>query len=440
MKGSIVARTAAVVGGGVLGGSVVFFEPGLAFVAPLLASVLLLFLLVRWLAPGPAESSRIMWWTMTAFVAHLAFGLVVAHAGGIISGLLEAPDAITYNIQARRLHQHWTGDFPLPWLPPGKEGYYYMLAGLYWLFGEHPIAALVVNAMLGAALVPIVSDTTHRLFGPAAASKVPPLVLLLPSMMLWLSQPIKEAPIVLLVALGANGATRLTERFTLLPLACVAVSMALLLTFRGHVALVIAGGLVAAIVCGRREVLGGLGAGVAMASLVVILLSFGLGYSGFDAAVNADLDQANIVRRDLALSGRSGYDHNVDISTSGQALTYLPRGLLNFFLGPFPWQIRGIRQMPVVPDMLAWWALIPALWRGISEGWRRLNRRILVPLLPAFTAACLLSLAVGNFGTLVRERLQVIVLLVPVIAFGLTQRRKSGPPDEERSEQLVLAR
>lgn len=412
-----------------LGGMIVFFQAGLAMVGPLILAVLLLFLLVRQLdEPDEAgRPSRIMWWTMFALGAHLVFGLIVTHAGGIVSDLLKAPDALTYNLQAIRINQHWGGDFPLPPLPAGKEGYYYMLAGLYRVFGVHTAAGLVVNAMLGAALVPIVYDTTRRLFGSAAAEWVPPLVVLLPSMMLWPSQLMKEAPILFLIAIAANGAARVTERFALLPLAWVALSMALMLTFRGHVALVLAGGLVAAIVVGRQEVLGGVGTGLVMAALVVILLSFGIGYSGFDAALNSDLDQANLVRRDLALSGRSGYDADIDISTSRKALTYLPRGLVSFMLGPFPWQISGVRQLPVLPDMVVWWALLPRLWRGVHLGRKLVSRRVLVLLLPAFTTACLLSLAVGNFGTLVRERLQVVILLVPLIALGLSRRGADAP-------------
>ena len=427
--------------GVVLGGLTVFVETGLALVGPAMLAVLLLFLLVRHLdvASDGGPPSRMMWWTMVAFVAHLVFGLIVTHAGGLIGDFLKAPDSYTYSQQAVRITQHWQADFPLPHLPGGKEGYYYLLAAVYLVFGVHTVAGLVVNALLGAALVPIMYDVTRRLFGSPAAARVAPLVLLLPSMMLWPSQLIKEAPILFLIAVALNGAVRVTERFTFLPLLVVAVSMALLLTFRGHVALVLAGGVVAAIVVGRREVLGGVGTGLVMASLVLVLLSFGLGYSGFDAAVNADLDQANLVRRDLALSGRSGYDADVDISTSSQALSYLPRGLANFVLGPFPWQIRSIRQLPILPDMLVWWALLPSLWRGIRVGWKLVNRQVSLLLLPALTTACLLSLAVGNFGTLVRERLQVVIMLIPLIALGLSQRGGDDPQKaEEPAGELAL--
>nr|MDP8928068.1 hypothetical protein [Actinomycetota bacterium] len=364
----------------------------------------------------------IMRWTMFSFAVHLAFGLVITGTGGAFANLLQAPDSFTYHRLAIRIVQHWTGDFPMPKLPAGKEGYYYLLASLYWAFGAQPVAGLVVNAVLSASIVPLVTDTTRRLFGTAAADRVPPLLLILPSFMLWPSQLIKEAPVLFLVAFAANCATRLTERFRMLPLAGLAAAMAVLLTFRGVVAVVLAGGFLTGVAFGRRQVLGGLGTGLGLASLIVLLLAFGVGYSAFDAAVNVNLEQADVVRRDVAVGAGTGFDADVDISTSKRAVTYLPRGLVNFMLGPFPWQIQGIRHMPVVLDVALWWCLIPSLWVGLRHAWWFLGRRMVLLVLPPFAAACMLSLAVGNFGLLARERMQVLVLLFPLVALGLSLR------------------
>ena len=36
---------------------------------------------------------------------------------------------------------------------------------------------------------------------------------------------------------------------------------------------------------------------------------------------------------------------------------HLPYGLVQFALGPFPWQVRGIRQIPALVDVAVLWAL-----------------------------------------------------------------------------------
>lgn len=431
------SRRALVVGisGLVVAVMIVHVEVAIALVAPALLAVLSLIAVVRFLGSDAdnRQLRRVLWWTMAVFIVHLVFGLVVTNAGGGLSSLLKAPDAATYHHHALGILGHWTADLPMPELPAGKEGYYFLLAGVYWMFGVHAVAGLVVNAAMSAAMVPLMTDTTRRLFGPTAAMRVPPILILLPSLTLFPSQLIKEAPMLLLIAVMMNLSVRLSDRIGVLPLAGLAAVSALMLTFRGHVALVLFGGVVAGLAFGRRQVVGGMGTGMAILALVVLLFSFGIGYSGFDAAVNTDLEQANTVRRSLAVEGRSGYDADVDISTSKQALSYLPRGLVNFVFGPFPWQIRGARQLPVVPDVLIWWGLLPSLWRGIRKGWESQGRRILVLGLPAITTTCLLSLAVGNFGTLVRERMQVVILVVPLIALGLSlrgERRAAERPGE----------
>jgi hypothetical protein len=57
---------------------------------------------------------------------------------------------------------------------------------------------------------------------------------------------------------------------------------------------------------------------------------------------------------------------------------------------------------------------------------------VLVLLLPAFTTSVLLALAIGNFGTLLRERTQVAVLLLPFICLGLAVR--GSPAIEDRAD------
>jgi hypothetical protein len=97
--------------------------------------------------------------------------------------------------------------------------------------------------------------------------------------------------------------------------------------------------------------------------------------------------------------------------------------VVSFLLGPFPWHITGARQLPFVPDMLAWWILLPSLWGGLRASRRLIGRRQLLIVFPVVGTVLFMGLALGNFGTVVRERLQVVVLVVPLIALGLAERK-----------------
>ncbi|HUR23074.1 MAG TPA: hypothetical protein VMZ73_04305, partial [Acidimicrobiales bacterium] len=346
-------------------------------------------------------------------------------------------DSFHYDETARAIVHHWNDGLPFPRVPHGKEGFYYMLAGLYWAFGFHTAAGLAVNATLAAGMVPVMSDATRRLFGARPARYVPYLVVLMPGLFLWTSQLMREAGMLFLLAAVLNCAIRLVERLAPAPMILLICTLLLTFTFRAWVALIVAAGVLIGLALGHRQLLTGLGTGLSTLLIIaLIMIASGLGYSGYKTAVDVDLTKANTVRKDLAYSGRTGYEAEVDISTTQGALRYLPRGIVNFVGGPFPWTIREARQLPFVPDMLAWWALLPSLWLGFRTAGTLVGRRRWLIVLPAVGVIVFMSLALGNFGTVVRERLQVIVLVVPLLALGLSQR--NGDPLEE-PEPVALA-
>lgn len=409
-----------------IGLAVIRFPIAIAAGAPLALGILGLVALVRRLFPspdGPLGTGRVMWWTMVTFASHAVVGLAITALSTPLTFLRS--DAEAYHSLATQIVDHWSGVQPLPFLPQGKEGFYYMLAGLYRLLGgNYQVSGLVVNAALGAALVPVITDLTRRLVGQQAARYVPPLVALLPGLLLWTSQLLKEAPVLFLIAVAANCAVRLTERTSVLALAGLVISVPLLFTFRGPVGLTVAVGLLAGVVLGKPQVLSGLGTGLTTLALMAFLIaSLGVGQAGYRWAVNTDLQAANTVRQDLATSADTGFALDADISTARRALSFLPIGVAGVTLGPFPWQIRGVRQLAVLPDVILWWCLLPSLFRGLRAAGRAIGRQVFTLILPASTVVVVLALAVGNFGTVVRERNQLVVLVLPFIALGLALRR-----------------
>jgi hypothetical protein len=80
-----------------------------------------------------------------------------------------------------------------------------------------------------------------------------------------------------------------------------------------------------------------------------------------------------------------------------------------------------------VLDVAVLWALIPSLKRGLSESRRLHMRAVYILLVPATITTGMLALIVGNFGTVVRQRMQVVVLLVPLVSLGLSMRAARRP-------------
>lgn len=393
-------------------------------------SIFFLSLLVRFVA-APYNSDRyrsLQRWALAAFVLHLSVGVVVTLLTSASTYL--GPDAAQYHARAVAITESWRGIRSLPVIAPGKEGFYYLLAGLYSVFGPEKIVGLIVNAALGAALVPLVSDTTRRLFGIEAARRVPPLALLLPSLLLWPSQLLREAGILFFLAVAANCGTRLRERTTPLTIVFLILSVTLLFTFRGYIALVVGLALIAGVVVSRREAVAGVGVGISISAVLAFaVFTLGVGYSGYKATVETDLATANEIRSS-STEAASGFDPDADVSTARRAVTYLPIGLLRVGLGPFPWEVRSVRQLPALADALSIWILSPALIAGLRVARDRRARSFAVLLLPGSAVAVTVALVVGNFGTIVRSRTQVLVLILPFFAAGLAKRslrRRAGP-------------
>lgn len=420
-------RGAALVAAAVPSGVSIVYLPGfVALAGPVAIGVVVLVVASRAASSGKEDSvqHRLTAWTLSAFGVHLCVSLAIWFSG---AWRVTGPDAQTYHLGAMEIVRHWTSGYPFQTLPSGKEGFFYLLAGLYRIFGAYPHAGLVVNSIMAAALVPVITNLTDRLFGSRAARYAAPLLVFLPGVLLWTSQLLREAGVLLLIAIAAACASRLAERFTIYPFLFLTGAVAILFTFRGNVGLLLAGGLTVGLVVGKRDVITGVGSAIGTLSIVLLLvLGLGLGYSGYKIAIEADLDQVDVIRQDLSLTAESGFAPDADVSTTSRALAYLPIGFTSFVLGPFPWELRNLRQLVAVPDVLVWWWLLPSLWRGLRAGKQLVGRRIFVLVIPALMTGLMLSLLIGNYGTAVRERPQLVVLMVPFIALGLSIRHQTG--------------
>jgi hypothetical protein len=426
--------------GALLFGALIVRKPGfVAAVVPGVAMLLVVLAVTRALTPVTALQ-RVLTWTLAAFALHLVIGLAIESRSGFVSFF--GGDAITYSTGATYIYQHWIHGAAIPGgvLPVGKTGFYYLLAALYWAFGIHAQAGIVVNAGLAALIVPILSDATRRHFGDAATRAVPVLATLAPGFLIWGSQLLRESGIYLMLAVALNCAVRLMHRTSLGPLTLLVAATGLLFTFRADVALLTGAGLTIAIMFGRRQVIGGLVSGLgAIALILALVVGGGFGYSGYRLVTNANLQQVNNVRANSSQSAASGFLPNADVANTRHAVSYLPLGGAYFALGPAPWQLHNLRQVSALPDLVVWWFLLPSLWRGVRQGWRRRGREVLVYLLPALFVTVGLALLVANFGTVVRERMQVVVLLIPLIGLGWSVRHPASPPASDATSRRVAA-
>lgn len=102
-------------------------------------------------------------------------------------------------------------------------------------------------------------------------------------------------------------------------------------------------------------------------------------------------------------------------------ITFVKNTFLSFlyvFLGPFPWQIKHVRQIFILPEVFAWYFLLFFIGRGIVLNIRD-KYKMMMPII-IFSVIMLGVIAVysGNFGIAVRIRMPACIALLCFFTFG----------------------
>ncbi len=371
---------------------------------------------------------------LAAFAVRVCVAIVIAYATP--DGYFALDDQ-RYSALGQELARHWAGQSAYPDDIHGAVGYYFWNAAIFSVVGPVPLAATLLNGALGAGCTVLAWSLAREIGGETAARYAALLTAFFPSLVLWSSLNLKDALAVTAILGCVRAAQRLYARFSAGPIAAIALGLSILGELRGYLALVAASALMVAIVVprlsGRRAPVS-IAAMLALGALVMVRVGpiEGLG----DEASLESLDHA---RRELAF-GASAYQGDVDISTPSTALSFLPVGLGYFLLAPAPWQVWNSRQLLALPEMLAWYALLPQVVAGFLLAIRRRFGAALP--IASFTLFGSISYALveSNLGTAYRHRAQVLVLFLVFGAIGLAQRKRAASPGALRRTVAVAAR
>ena len=121
------------------------------------------------------------------------------------------------------------------------------------------------------------------------------------------------------------------------------------------------------------------------------------------------------------------------MSTPEGAISAIPVGFTYLMLAPFPWQMTNLRQLITLPEVLAWWAMIPLMISGIWYAVKYKLRSAFPILIFSLLLTLAYSIFQGNVGTAYRQRTQIQVFLFIFIGVGWTIYK-------ERREDKKLAR
>jgi hypothetical protein len=339
--------------------------------------------------------------------------------------LLFAPDQNTYRLLGESLARYWTGEtlvYPARLLAGGPAGYVYIVAILFWL-GAGALAAQLLNCVVGAVTILIVFDLARRMTGSAdIALRSAMFVAYFPSLVLWSALNIRDAWVIMLIALICRQALVLQEKVTFASFAILAGAIWALIQFRDYVLLAVTVPMVLSfLVRGRSH----LGRNVLLGMLGTILVIYADQAAGTGRKVRLlDLEELQSIRHWNTVGAVSQFE-KADISTPGKALVFLPKGLAFFLLAPFPWMLGSIRQILAVPEMLFFYSLIPSMIRGIRYLVRHHLSSALMVMLVTAGLTIGYALGEGNAGTAYRHRAQLLSFYLIFAAVGIEARRAS---------------
>ncbi|HYG10062.1 MAG TPA: glycosyltransferase family 39 protein, partial [Pyrinomonadaceae bacterium] len=268
-------------------------------------------------------------------------------------------DALTYDQQGHLLTLVWQDQLTFQEFSRGNQndflGMPYLVASIYTLVGRNTLAVQLFNAVLGAATAPVVYVCAQRIFQNVRVARVAALlVAFYPSLILWSSQALKDAPIMLLLTLTALTTLKLGERFNLKYLAVLLFCLFGLLSLRFYIFYIMIVAVGAGFIIGMRRLTA---QSFARQLLIVACVGLALTYLGVlrTASVQLEgygnLERVQRSRQDLAASAQSGFAQDVDVSTTSGALSVIPLGMMYLLFAPFPWQMANLRQSITLPEM-----------------------------------------------------------------------------------------
>lgn len=324
-----------------------------------------------------------------------------------------------------------------------QQGYRYLLAALFYVTDAPArLPAATLNCFFGALTVVITFRIAESLFSPWVAVRTGWATCLFPSLVIWSAQTVKEPIVIMLEVVALYACVQLKkEGFSLRYIGICGLAILFLLPFRFYAAYLAAAAALFGLLIpqiGKRNSSVLAGAGIA---LLVIPLAISSGILARSEALfeRFDLKYVSEYQRGVAVGQKSGVTLGYDLQTpSGFALGILVGGA-HLLLAPFPWQLGGasLRMVLVLPELLVWWWLfffgvLPGTWLAVRRRFGELQALFIF----SGGLGLLYSLLFGNIGLAVRQRAQLLPLLLIFALVGLERRYLQR--QQEQREVIVV--
>jgi hypothetical protein len=314
-----------------------------------------------------------------------------------------------------------------------RTSYINVIAFVQYLLGAAPYAIHLFNVCCFVATAAVLHRLARAAYGGAAAAIALTLILFWPTQVLWSVSALKDPLYLALLTCAVGGFIAMARRPSagrfLFGLALMVAATMALNTVRVGAGVLVAAALivasVGAFVTRRRAVLAP-AAFVAVAAAVVLaaappariqnrLLPY------VQSAARQHFGNAETFGHAYKLLDQRFYSgERLDTMTWPEAQRFAVRSAWSFLAMPFPWQSASASELLIVPQQLAWYALLLLAVPGIVRGCRddALVTWTWIGVMAA--SAAVIAPNEGNVGTMVRHRDSVVPFLACLSAVGVT--------------------
>ena len=233
------------------------------------------------------------------------------------------------------------------------------------------------------------------------------LVIFCPSLWFWSSSVGKDALILVATCLVIYGYSAHSKRIRWVAMVGGLVIAALI---RPHVAgvLVVSVTIAHWLSPNARWSIIQLFQGLAIVIIAVFVIRHGFSDLGME-----EIDMENIKGFVGKVNERSSQGGSA-ITAGGFSITGVPLAFVNVLFRPFPWEIGSPLMAACSLEVLFFWGMVVGRWRRIWPALKQFRSsrllRLSVPFILLYSV--MLGMAIGNMGILVRQRIQIIPLLL----------------------------
>jgi len=292
---------------------------------------------------------------------------------------------------------------------------------VYYFTGKSQLSLIFINCLVSSLIAIFIYRITKQLYNEKAAKISAILTAFWPSLFTWSIQNLKEPLIIFLTVLLIWAIVQLKVKFRvyllfLIILSSIALKELRMVSFFIFYIVILPISLILSLWRKNRVLCIFLAASIGL--IIVIIIKHYLMKFLPQNQSNFSLFEYMYKMRTYRAYGNTTFLSNLDITNSLNFIIFVPIALLVAWLAPFPWQIGSMSQIAAIPEMLLYYALLPAMFLGWGFIMRYKIKEGGIIVLYIFIMMLVLAFIEGNIGTLFRHRAMVLPFMFVLVGIG----------------------